>query len=100
MSNVSEGNKLEKRCRKELEDEGWLTEQKNKARFQSQDFWNEFDVLAIKGNKVRLIQVKKNASHFYTARKSIKKWKEENGIKIQCEVWLAIDSGGWRIEVL
>ena len=93
------GKYFEKKCRDQLKADGYLVDFKPNTRFCSNDFFYLFDVLAIKENEVRLIQVKSNLSHFYTARKEIREWRIKNNIKVQCEVWLAKDKL-WRKEII
>ena len=100
MSKVSKGKYYEKKARDLLKKEGFLCETKNYSRFQGQDFYNLFDILAV-GSYTRLIQVKTNPSHFYKARKDILKWCEENNIQnISCEVWLKEGRKEWRVDVV
>ena len=103
MNTTAKGNRVEALAKKLLVKDGWLVETKNKPNFRvrtnaTQDFWNEFDLLAIRGSETRLVQVKSNPSGFYTARKQIRKWVTDNNIKIKCEVWLYIGRNKWRQE--
>jgi len=89
MSTKSRGNKGENIVKKMLEAEGYLVDSKPNVRFHSPDLFGMFDLVAIKGINVRWIQVKyeKKYSHFYTARKEIVKFMEENQLDINVEVW-------------
>jgi len=98
MNKVAKGNRIELLVRKKLESVGYLVEKKNRNRYQSPDFWGMFDLIAIMGTVVRLIQVKSNASDFYKARKEIRTWKKVNHVQIPCEVWLWIDRNEFRVE--
>lgn len=97
----AKGRKIELEARKILEKEGYLVEKKNASRWQSDDFWEMFDLLAIKSNDFRLIQIKSNPSDFYKARKEIKKWIEKHNIRgISYEIWLREPYKDWRKETL
>lgn len=100
MSKRSKGKYYEKKARDLLKSQGFLVEIKNYSRFQAQDFYNLFDILAV-GPYTRLIQVKTNVSHFYKARKDIKKWIVDNNVdNLSCEVWLKEPRKEWRIEII
>ena len=100
MSKRSKGKYYEKKARDLLSSQGFTCETKNYSRFQGQDFFNLFDILAV-GSHVKLVQVKTNASHFYKARKDIAKWVAENNIRnVSCEVWLKEPRKEWRIEII
>lgn len=100
MSKRSKGKYYEKQAREKLKKEGFFCETKNYSRFQGQDFFNLFDILAV-GPYTRLIQVKTNASHFYKARKDIAKWISETRVdNLSCEVWLKEPRKDWRIDII
>ena len=99
----AKGNRRELEARKQLESAGYLVEKKNYSRFADKDFWNTFDIIALKkdGSEIRLIQVKSNISDFYSARKDILDWMSLNEISnIDCEVWLREDRCPWRKETI
>jgi len=99
MNKHNKGTRYELEARKLLEADGWLCEKKNYNRWAAKDFYNLFDILAIKKNKVRLIQIKTNVSDFYKSRIAIQTWIMENEIKgISCEVWLRLPKKEWRCE--
>ncbi len=94
----NKGQRIELEAKKILIDEGYLVEKKNSSRWQSDDFYGLFDLLAI-GKKVRLIQIKSRATHFYKARREIGLWMDKNKIKgITFEVWLREPRKEWRCE--
>jgi hypothetical protein len=100
MNRRSKGKYYEKKARDLLKEQGFLCETKNYSRFQGQDFFSLFDILAV-GKYTRLIQVKTNASHFYKARKDIKQWIVDNNVdNVSCEVWLKEPRKEWRIEII
>ena len=103
MNKHAKGNRRELEARKQLESAGYLVEKKNYSRFADKDFWNTFDIIALKkdGSEIRLIQVKSNISDFYSARKDILDWMSLNEISnIDCEVWLREDRCPWRKETI
>jgi len=97
MSTHSKGYRRERQCREELEKDGYLTDIKNWSKFSTKDFYNMFDVVAVKGDEVLWVQVKSNKSGFYSARKEIQLWLEENNLAIRCQVWLKENNKPWRI---
>ena len=103
MNKSAKGQRYEREARHLLEDDGYLTEFKIRSRYASNDFFKMFDVLAIKGNEVRLIQVKTNASDFYKARKEIAEWILDNNFEkstTKFEVWLREPRKDWRKEII
>lgn len=98
------GARRENAAKKILLETGWLVDKKVWSKYASKDFFNLFDLIAIKGNMMRLIQVKSNRSDFYGARKAIERWVESNHIypdmQISFEVWLKEDCKPWRCERL
>ena len=103
LNKTSKGNRRELEARKQLKSEGYLVEKKNSSRWESNDFWGLFDILAIRpdGSEIRLIQIKSNISDFYKARKEITEWMRFNGISdIDCEIWLKENRKPWRKEKL
>lgn len=64
-----------------------------------------FDIIAVhpQDGVVRFIQVKTNASDFYTARNKVKEWAFANkvfALNIDCEVWLREPRKPWRRDLL
>jgi hypothetical protein len=99
----SKGRRIEKLAKDLLRNEGYLVETKNASRFQSDDFWGMFDILAVMPDtgELRMIQIKSNASHFYKARKEITDWAIGNGVTgFSCEVWLKENRKDWRYETI
>ena len=91
------GRRIELEARKLLEADGYLVEKKNASRWQSDDFWEMFDLVAIKSHDVRFIQIKSNPSDFYKARKEIDLWVQKYKIEgISFEVWLREPRKQWR----
>lgn len=96
VNTTNKGRRIELLARKELEKDGYLVEKKNASRWQSNDFWGLFDIIAIHPiqNITRLIQIKSNRSHFYTACKEIAEWGKNKCLN--CEVWLKENRKPWR----
>ena len=94
----AKGVRIELEAKKMLIEEGYLVEKKNTSRWQSDDFYGLFDLLAI-GQGVRLIQVKSHISDFYKARRAIGLWMDANKITgVSFEVWLREPRKAWRCE--
>lgn len=105
VNKTNKGNRYELEARKALIADGFLVEKKNNSRWESNDFWGMFDIIAIhpQHGLVRLIQIKTNATHFYKARIEIKKWAFENkvfALNVDCEVWLREPRKPWRRDLL
>lgn len=103
VNKYGKGKRYEKLARDVLIGEGYLVEKKNVSRWESDDFWGLFDILAISPleGKTRLIQVKTHRSDFYKARKEIAEWCEDYKIEgISCEVWLKEPRKEWRIWIV
>lgn len=71
MSRVSKGKYAENKARKELQKDGWVVEKQNYQAFASLDFFKVYDLMAIKGNGLKFVQVKSNISHVSVARRKI-----------------------------
>lgn len=101
VNRIKKGKAAEDAAKSLLEKEGWVVDQRCRVRFQNNDYFNLFDLVAIRGSAVRFIQVKTNKSHYYKARKEIVEWLAINGIVIMPEVWLLLfdkegKPTGWR----
>lgn len=99
----NKGRRIEKLAKDLLRKDGYLVETKNASRYQSDDFWGMFDILAVmpETGKLRMIQIKSNASDFYKARKEIAYWVMENQVTgFSCEIWLKENRKDWRYETI
>ena len=94
------GNRNELIAKKILIDDGWLVEQKNWSKWRGKDFFGLFDIVAIKGEFIKWIQIKSNRSDFYKVRKQIKNWLIENNLEMNTEIWLKENRQDWRVEKL
>lgn len=72
MNTVEKGNRAVKERRIQLEQEGWILDKKQKGSGGKNDLFGMFDILAIKGHRIRLEQVKSNTTQ--GAIKKIKEW--------------------------
>lgn len=100
VNKTNKGNRIEAEARKLLKDEGYLVDRKNYSRWESNDFFGLFDILAI-GERTRLIQIKSNKTDFYKARRKIGLWMDENEIKdITFEIWLREARKAWLKEII
>lgn len=95
------GRRIELEARKELEAEGYLVDKKNSSRWQSDDFFGLFDLLAI-GKEIRLIQIKSDRSDFYKARRAIGLWRDDIELNkcVKTEVWLREPRKPFRKETI
>ena len=98
MNTYQKGNRRELEARKQLEALGWLVERKNRTKWASPDLFGMFDLLAIRGCEVLLVQIKSNKSDFYKARREIREWKSAQKISLPCEIRLKENHKEWRIE--
>lgn len=95
----AKGRAIELKAKKILQADGYLVEKKNASRFQSDDFWGIYDLVAVKERTVRFIQIKSNKSDFYKARKEIKQFMQDNKqFKVGSEIWLYEGRNKWRKE--
>lgn len=98
VNKINKGRRIELEAKKILIEEGYLVDKKNASRWQSNDLFGLFDLLAI-GKRVRLIQIKSNATDFYKARRQIGLWMDKNKIKgVTFEIWLREPRKAWRCE--
>lgn len=98
VNTYTKGNRVEKRCRELFEAQGWLTWKPSRAKYNSNDAFGLFDCIMIRGGEVAFMQVKSAPAHFYTARKFISHWHDENKLMITVIVALYEGDNNWRIE--
>lgn len=97
MNTYAKGYRNEKRCLKELEDLGYRCWRAKITRFAKNDYFELFDIVAVKGNSPTLwIQVKSNKVS-KKVRDNIKVFGEDylsyNDVCVA--VW--IDRTGWKL---
>lgn len=100
MNKHKKGNSRELELRRKLTNDGWLCETKNWNRFASKDFYGLFDILALKADNIRFIQVKSNKRHISKAREEIKNWLESNNLTLNCEIWCRENHKEWISEIV
>ena len=95
MDTYAKGYRREKELRDRFVANGYLVDFKHRSRYHSPDLLTQFDFVAVKYGIVRWVQVKSTKAHYYTARKSIKKWLLQNDLDIHCEVWCKENYSKW-----
>jgi hypothetical protein len=105
MNRVGKGNRRELEARKMLSADGYLVEKKNTSRWESNDFWGMFDIIAIhhETGEVRLIQVKSHTNDYYHAMKQILLWTADEKVntdKIKIEIWVRPNREPWRKSII
>ena len=98
VNTYTKGNRVERKCRELFENERWLTWKPSRAKYNSNDAFGLFDCIMVRGGEVAFMQVKSASAHFYTARKFISHWHDENKLMITVMVALYEGDNNWRIE--
>lgn len=98
MDKAGKGSRNEKRCENDLIKEGYAVEKVKRVKWNKQDFFSLWDVLAINGKQLRCIQVKSNRG----VSKEWRKRAEDFKCPLFCskEIWIMYDYKGWKKEVL
>jgi hypothetical protein len=108
-SKTAIANDHEKECEQMLIKDGWLTHKTQMARGweQNKDIFNMFDILAFKGQKIRLVQVK--TTNLHGSVQKIKGWasKNQGNIPDNVEMMVALKKYAtkkkvvrWRIYII
>lgn len=97
MNTYQKGYRREYQCKQELEKLGFLVERKNKAKFCDTDFYNLFDLVAVRGSLTLWVQVKSSKGSARKAVKDILKWKQDNELSLSCEVWYKENYKPWVV---
>lgn len=71
MNSRAKGRRNENRARDLLIEEGWEVERPNFTRFGNKDFFNLWDLVAVKEGKTRWVQVKTNKMPSPSYRKEL-----------------------------
>ncbi|MCC7570478.1 hypothetical protein KO465_03980 [Candidatus Micrarchaeota archaeon] len=92
MSSRSKGSKHEREAKQELEEQGWIAFKPQKtSRFGTQDIFNMFDLVAVKENQLKFIQIKTGSTAGFL--KKLKKWSAEHSILgVSWELWVRKDA--------
>ena len=105
VNSRAKGHNTERRAKKELESIGWLVDKaRGSMRWsKNNDFFNMWDLIAIRGGILRFIQVKTNnkpkLDKFINWRN---KWVGAYSDCIICEIWIYYEKNkakkwkGWR----
>ncbi len=97
MNTAAKGYRREYACQNELKKQGYLVERKNKAKFCETDFFNLFDLVAVKGTQVLWVQVKSSRYPARKAVKEIRQWLDQNSLNLHCQVWFKENYKDWVV---
>ena len=104
MSTRTKGREYELKAQKELEAEGWICWRPPAAKYQSQDIFDLYDLLCIKGNKLKFVQVKSGNAQggFAAIRKRMTGFfKKEMAVTGELWEWKTLKSKtGWKKTIL
>lgn len=96
MAHKTKGARTEFRCQQDLEKEGYNTIRVIQTKWCKKDFFELFDVIGKRLNKVKYIQVKTNKVD-KNAIEKIRKFKERFGnINESYELWVWFDRKGFK----
>lgn len=97
MTNTRQkGNRIEREAEKQLQEQGYQTVRMPHTRYGDNDFWNLFDILAVKPDApLKCVQVKSNQASKLQEFKS--GCRQKIPLK-RCEVeyWIKHDYQGWE----
>ena len=105
VNKIKKGNDAEDDAKEVLEAQGWIVDKRCRVKFQNNDYFNLFDLVALRGSAIRFIQIKTNRTHYYSARREIARWAMVNELDVFGEVWLKLvdekgDPMAWRKSVI
>mgnify|MGYP001573830975 CR=1 FL=1 len=92
MNRREKAQKNERRCRDELEKDNWAVERmqySGNIYQKRKDFFGLWDIIALRGNEIKFVQVKTNR---IPGMDMFKAFKDEHSI-IQCEIWIWYEEG-------
>jgi Holliday junction resolvase-like predicted endonuclease len=97
------GKTHEKEAQDELVADGWQVFKPQKvARYGTQDIFNLFDMVAVKDDRLRFVQVKTNSTGGFLHQ--LKAWAEQHPVpNVTWELWVRLDARKgetWRKHVL
>lgn len=97
MSSRKKGQRGERYNRKILEQAGYFVESPNHSRYGNKDFFNLFDLMAVRPDKkVLFTQVKSNgASGIVNFAEEVREHFPLDHVRV--EYWVRYDREGWRI---
>jgi hypothetical protein len=79
-------SEIRKKAIKILNHEGWICWFPAKARYKQNDIFGIIDLLAIKGERFKKIQLT-TLANISTRRKKIRKFIKKNKVKLSVEIW-------------
>jgi len=90
------GNRSRLKAIKELQEAGWIVDvvEKTNRYAKEKDCFGLFDLLALRGGQVMLLQISTNRHHTHFQFEEFAKKYAFNNIMI--EQWVSIDRGGWK----
>lgn len=98
MDTKSKGGRRERQARELLQEKGYRVEKAVRSQFNDNDFFNLFDLIAVKPDeKIKFIQVKSNGTGG-----ELNNTMEEAGSLLPLEhctveFWIMYDYKGWRV---
>lgn len=99
MSNRAKGARTKRKCKEFYEDRGWQVGdvEKSQKYAKTRDLFDLFDLVAIKGARVKFIQVKTNQP---ATQKDYREWAKEHCCdgRIECTVATWYDYKDWRLQ--
>jgi len=96
----AKGNRRERQAEEKLQDNGYSTARKQHNRYGASDFYNLYDIIAVKpGEPVKFIQIKSNSPPNLGEFKSgaLEITPVEHA---EIEIWVNHDYEGWHIRRL
>lgn len=99
MNRRAKGKRNEAKARKLLQDLGFVVDFKQANMFGSQDFFELYDIMALKKKELWMIQVKSNRSDMYSAKKPIKEFIQKYNPPFKSAIMLAIPYKPFRVLV-
>ncbi len=93
----AKGQRGEAQVKAIQEKDGWKVERKNWSRFAPLDFWNVFDLFAIRKGKVLATQVKINQARKAEVVKKFRLIAPDIPKSWRCELWVKRDRGKWKV---
>ena len=99
MSSNSRGSETERKCIAELEADGWrIMFRSVRMRWQSVDFDNTFDVVAVKDHVWRLVQCKTGRPSTVKEMDKLDRWRIANtpdSPRMSIELWIWRKGNRW-----
>jgi Holliday junction resolvase len=97
MNTRAKGYRREYQCQQKLQTMGYLVDRKNASKYNSNDFYYLFDLVAVRDSQTLWIQVKSRRDHGLKAVRDIRKWLDENNLQLDCQVWYKENYKEWVV---